>query len=316
MKKFLFLVIILYFGLYFAESKEKPNRDVILLIDKSLSMQPLFGQVKDYLIDDLLSKEIKIGDNLFIIDFYGKTETAYNNKINSAADIQNIKNIVSKISANGTWTDIGGALDVLKKEIVKRQDLNKDKYVLLLTDGTQEVPQGSKYYSPSHTISHELLKNARSIDKQGWKIQVLSIGSTPTLKKIAEEMGAVYKETSKNPTKKELSEKNEDLFFKIDFSPKEKLGIIFNNHSGLNGKAVSSYNRKILLDVSKVIMDEIELTGKGKAIEVIPDQIVLRNKSFSTIFKDKETKIINIPLDFGKFFSKIRVISGKNKTLF
>lgn len=306
------IFFILFFNFILSGQENSENKDVILLIDVSNSMHRVFTDVQNYFIDELVGKKIIVGDNLFIIKFYGKTEAVYNKKIESEADLDNVKNIIKHIRATGPYTDIGNALDVLKSEMSKRTDLNKEKYVLLLSDGYQEAPPGSKYYAKAGEISHDLLKNAQTFDRKGWKIQVLSIGGREQMKKIAEEMGATYTETSENPDEEELTKKTEDFFMTIEFQPKENLGIVNRYLGNIHGDLSSKYNKKVLLDISYIIIDELQSMSENLEGEDIPERISLNDNGFSVLLNEKEEKNIKIParieekLKPGKYSGKLK----------
>ena len=292
----LFCSILLFFSVTIfsiipQESQE--NKDVILLIDVSNSMKTVFNDVKNYLTNDLI-KEINVGDNVFIIKFYGQSEVAYNKKIESDDDIDSVKNAIRQLSATGPFTDIGNALDALTGELTKRSYLNNKKYVLLLSDGRQEAPQGSKYFTEDYSISHELLKNAKEINREGWKIEILSIGDQEGMKEIAKEMGATYKETSEAPTSEEIKEKTEDFFKELNLIINKDLGKLYKNKGIIKGTIKSTYNKKVLIDISKITINDLNNTSNRES-RIDNNELVIRNDSFSFVVNENEEKEIEIP---------------------
>lgn len=312
MRKIFIFFVITFFLLSNIILNGQVNKDVILLVDVSTSMKSVFSEVQDYFINELIGKKINIGDSLFIIVFYGSTNTIYNKKIESENDLNNLKNVVRELTAYGSSTDIGNALDVLKEEVSKRADLNNEKYVLLLSDGYQNAPPSSKYYSKDGTISHALLENARTIDRNRWKIKVLSIGGREGMKQLAEEMGAEYTEVSETPDKTELTEKTKDLFYKIEFTPKEKLGLINRYLGSIKGEAASDYNRKVFLEISKIEIDNIYVKSEKLAKEIIPDKVTINDKGFSFYINENDGANIKIPvrindkLKSGEYFGRLK----------
>ena len=77
--------------------------------------------------------------------------------------------------------------------------------MLLITDGKQEAPPESKYYSPDGSFNHEFLKNSKVIQKQGWKIHILGIGMGTSAKELAENLSATYSEVPEEPSPEELA---------------------------------------------------------------------------------------------------------------
>ncbi len=78
--------------------------------------------------------------------------------------------------------------------------------MLLITDGKQEAPPGTKYYSADGKFNHELLKHTKTIQKKGWKIEVLGIGKLNKAADIAEKLSGTYVEVEKADAS-ELAEK-------------------------------------------------------------------------------------------------------------
>ncbi|MBN1524368.1 MAG: VWA domain-containing protein [Spirochaetales bacterium] len=209
-KRHLTLLIILSmfiipFSSNFAD--ERPNADIILVIDKSLSMIDKIEPVKQYVETSILGPEnVQIGDFLIIVNFYGQAELLNSFEIASEADRAKAGNIISSIFTNPgqTHTDIGNALDVAQREITSLTSSDRPKVILLVTDGIQEAPKTSKYYSPDGTFSHRLLDMATPFAKQGWKLFVIEIGESEATRFFTEKLGGTYKSVSDTPTEQEL----------------------------------------------------------------------------------------------------------------
>lgn len=207
MKKILLFSAILLAGLAAAhlpaDQRTEPM-DIIVALDKSLSMkgkiESVIAYANEYLIDQLLIP----GDYFLVVAFYGKTEIPVALRIEGEADKQRAKQAIARLKADGRFTDIGNALDVLGSEVEKLGDNKRRKYLLLLTDGIQEAPPGSKYYSPDGTFSHAYLENTKTIQKKGWKIHILGIGTHEEAKRLAENLAAGFSQVSEAPTKEEL----------------------------------------------------------------------------------------------------------------
>jgi hypothetical protein len=233
MKKILRSSAILLLGLVAAlisaDQRTEPM-DVIIALDKSLSMEgkieAVIAYVNDYLIDKLLIN----GDYFLVVAFYGKTEIPVAMRINSAADKERAKAAIAKLTASGRFTDIGNALDVLGSEVQKLGDPSRKKYLLLLTDGIQEAPHTSKYYSPDGKFTHAFLENTKTIQKKGWKIQILGIGTHEEAQALAKDLAAEYSQVSEAPTKEEFISKTQGFLASIDlikgpeFAPVDALG--------------------------------------------------------------------------------------------
>ncbi len=186
------------------------NIDVFVLLDKSLSMVEEIGEVKEYITDSLLRSLLIPGDHLIVMAFYGKTEMIIDETVVSDADKSRLIDTISKIQANGRYTDIGTALDSLHR-LVSTWESDRRRYLLLITDGIQEAPKDSIYYTPDGSFNHEFLINAKTIQMSGWKIQILGIGTETAARKIAEELSGIYAEIPGDATAEEISERIPDF---------------------------------------------------------------------------------------------------------
>ncbi len=186
------------------------NIDVFVLLDKSLSMVEEIGEVKEYITDSLLRSLLIPGDHLIVMAFYGKTEMIIDETVVSDADKSRLIDTISKIQANGRFTDIGNALDSLHR-LVSTWESDRRRYLLLITDGIQEAPKDSIYYTPDGSFNHEFLINAKTIQMSGWKIQILGIGTETAARKIAEELSGIYAEIPGDATAEEISERIPDF---------------------------------------------------------------------------------------------------------
>jgi hypothetical protein len=190
----------------------KQNIDIMVAFDKSLSMENKVNAVKEWVNSYLIDQVAIPGDYIDIVAFYGKADVVVHQTIKTDADRAAIKKIVSGIRGNGRFTDIGNALDVLKAQIAARENDGRDKYVLLLTDGIQEAPPTSKYYSPDGKFNHEFLANTKTIQEKGWKVMILGIGTNTAAKDLAAAVAGQYTEVTGKVTPGALAQSAGGLF--------------------------------------------------------------------------------------------------------
>ena len=189
-----------------ADEREEPV-DVIIALDKSLSMIEEIDAVKEYVRTAIIDQLLIPGDFLTVVAFFGKTQIPISAFLKTNKEKDNLSATISRIEADGRFTDIGNALDVLAAELEKQSDPDRKKYLLLITDGKQEAPPESKYYSPDGSFNHEFLANTRIIQMKGWKIHVLGIGTEHAARELAEQLSGKYSEVSSEPTSEELAAK-------------------------------------------------------------------------------------------------------------
>jgi Mg-chelatase subunit ChlD len=197
--------------------KRTENIDMFVVLDRSLSMDRSVGGVKKidavkaYTTSELIDGQLILGDFLEVIAFYGKTEVVVSQLIATEADRAAVKRVVGGLVANGRFTDIGNALDTLRTEVAKRESNGRLKHVLLITDGIQEAPPTSKYWSKDGSFNHEFLENTKTIQKKGWKIQLLGLGAGTAVLDLARELEAVFGELTGEVSKAELARQTENL---------------------------------------------------------------------------------------------------------
>lgn len=185
----------------------KGNIELFVLLDKSLSMVEEIESVKEYVAEELVGQLLIPGDMFVLINFYGKTDRFFSGELRSQEDIAALKADLTSIRADGRFTDIGSALDVLRKSADSiGTDAGRRRYLLLLTDGKQEAPPESPYFTPDGTISHEMLEHTKEIVRQGWKIHILGIGTDTAAQELARELSAAFSSVKDAAGLREISE--------------------------------------------------------------------------------------------------------------
>ena len=197
--------------------KRTENIDMFVVLDRSLSMDRSINGVKKidavkaYTASELIDTQLILGDFLEVIAFYGRTEIVVSQVVATEADRAAVKRTVAALAGNGRFTDIGNALDTLRAEVEKREGNGRLKHVLLITDGIQEAPPTSKYYAPDGSFNHEFLANTKTIQKKGWKIQLLGLGPGTAVLDLASELEAVFGELTGDVSAAEVARQTENL---------------------------------------------------------------------------------------------------------
>lgn len=197
--------------------KRTENIDMFVVLDRSLSMWKHVGGVKKidavkaYVTKELIDGQLILGDFLEVIGFYGSTEVLVSQLVQTEADRTAIKRLINGLLEDGHYTDIGNALDTLRTEVEKREGNGRLKYVLLITDGIQEAPPTSKYYAPDGSFNHAFLANTKTIQKKGWKIQLLGLGAGTAVVDLARALEAAYGEITGELSADEVRRQTENL---------------------------------------------------------------------------------------------------------
>ncbi len=168
------------------------NIELFLVVDKSKSMVEEIDDVTSYINEYFISDFLIPGDRLVFIQFYGNADLVFDGIVKEN-NIYSIMNTIKAIPADGRFTDIGNALDRLDSAVNDTQQRFDRKYLILLTDGKQEAPPESPYYTPDGSFNHKFLENTKTIQREGWKIMILGIGTDTAVEELAEELATTHK---------------------------------------------------------------------------------------------------------------------------
>jgi len=274
-----------------ADERDEPI-DIIVALDKSLSMEEEIEAVKAYvntrIVDDLLQN----GDFFLVISFFGKAPVAISDFIKGPDHKEEIKKRINALHADGEWTDIGNALDKLKEEVQKLSGRKRRKTLLLITDGKHDPPPESKYFSKDGTVSHEYLEVTSETQKEGWKIIVLGLG-TESAKELAADLAADYIETPKGATAAQITEAVPDLAGNMKVMGDAKLSPVnYNGRSDLTLTIETSlYREPVEVVIEGIRVDASDLTQ---------DNLLLK-PFIVEVPRDGKTRL-HIPLYFNETF--------------
>jgi hypothetical protein len=148
--------------------------DMVILLDKSLSMAPFFDKAKSYAAGNLIGPILVPGDRLIVEAVYGKVDRLVTTTIASEADKAGAVRSIRGLKANGRFTDLGAALDVAKRDLDELGKPERPKYVVLITDERQEAPKGSPYQAPDYKLKHPLLEYVKKVDLG--KFRAITVG--------------------------------------------------------------------------------------------------------------------------------------------
>lgn len=262
---FCFLLIIVS---SFGDERSEP-KDLIVALDKSLSMEDKIDEVKLFLISDIIDGLIK-DDFFLLLTFYGTTEVATAKYISDPAkDIPALKKDVEKILANGPYTDIGNVLDRLKDEFFERAGNNRKKWCFLVTDGIHEPKRGSKYYSTDGSFSHEFLDDLKEIKNlHGWKVQFLEIGQG-SAREMAQSLGVDYVQIDDEVTAEDIGTIIDDPYVTISIIQETIQAIKVNNKN--RGKLKFNLKTDGMKKETEIIVSGLQLQSSALTIENILD---------------------------------------------
>ncbi len=163
--------------------------DVIVMVDTSESMFPVFDDVVNYLLLDLLENRLHTGDSFHLLSFADSPEEEIRLEIEDRSDIAAVIDRILLLKPLGQYTDLIAAIDFLY-EYTGAIDQQNSKLILLLTDGIHDPPPDSPNQVDESEVIARLLESSEKIKRQGWDVHIL---------RMPGEQGAVGEETPGEP---------------------------------------------------------------------------------------------------------------------
>ncbi len=303
-----FVIIFLLGSSYLSADERDYPIDIIIALDKSLSMVEEIDAVTDYINAAIVDDKLQENDYFLVVSFFGKSTIAVSTIIEGEEHKKMIKQYISTIEADGSYTDIGIALDAMQQEIEFNTDASRQKLLLLITDGAHNPEPTSPYFTQDGTVSHEYLNNIDETQKDGWKIIVIGIGNE-SAKDIADVFHADYVETSDNVTTEELIEIVPEgiisLTADIEITPVDNSG---------NSEIMVSYKTMLYKEAPEIVIDSIRIDS----LEFIQPNIL--SGPFTSTLNIESEDIIKIPviitdLEPGEYNSNI-TLNFSSKEIF
>ncbi len=171
--------------------------DIFLMIDKSQSMAESgkFESMHQWVRDQLIGQILIDGDWITLYDFYGKAENLLTFTVQNEGDRQKIIKTIDLIKPDGQYTDIGLALDTIKRALDKRGTNDRFKIMLLLTDLKQEAPWTSRYAGSPEKFDSPYLAEARILQHDAWYEITLDMNIQNRVVKTSKELFTSIEET-------------------------------------------------------------------------------------------------------------------------
>ncbi|MBN2533787.1 MAG: VWA domain-containing protein [Spirochaetales bacterium] len=279
--------------------------DLVIALDKSRSMDEEIEAVKEYIINNIITERLIIGDYLLVIGFFKESEVITAGLIQSEQDKERMKNDIAKVKAVGYWTDIGSMFDRLKDEFVERMNNNRRKRFLIMTDSINEPPPGSPYYTKDGKLKHEYIDKIDDLfEYPGWKIQILAIGSDPGGNVFKEDIKGTYSEVGEDASLEEIDKALGEVIGEIRVVENKLKKLIF-RRSG-KGTLVLPVITTLFDENPALIIDSITMNTPGLSLNILKDRFTRILPADSKKQAETEGK-----KDEGIIYLKIPVESAK-----
>ncbi len=171
MKKSLLALIILVSVVFAAPAAQ--TFDTVILLDTSESMFPYFDSSVDYLIQDIIKNQLKVGDTFHLLTFANTPEYEISRKITGKKDIEEILSRILLLQPLGKYTDLITALGYLNTYTNKLSP-ETFKKVIILTDGIHDPPPGSDSATiDEKTLLDKIKQITGNMKRQGWDVSLI-----------------------------------------------------------------------------------------------------------------------------------------------
>jgi len=178
--------------------------DAFVVLDESGSMKPIFSKVTAYLAEGIVRDYLEPRDYLCVIGFSDLPHVRVSQQLSSAAEKDNLVELLRNLNVVPQgYTDMGRALEATLQQLERLADPSHEQVLLILTDGLNQPPRESPYFSPLRPDSGVglappsgfnpgFLAQVQRLAAKGWRVHVVGIGADTDARKLAEALGAGY----------------------------------------------------------------------------------------------------------------------------
>ncbi len=178
MKKNLLILILLLAGFFFIIPSQVSAApvDMVVLLDTSESVLPIYGDLVNYIIKDILTNHLRYGDTFHLINFDSTPSLIFSKQIKNSSDIEYVLSDLFLLYPLGKYTDLIAALKYLRSYVSGISN-NSSREIVILTDGIHDPPPGSPYKSVIDPATGEnlLQKEIQELTKSNWKVSIVRL---------------------------------------------------------------------------------------------------------------------------------------------
>jgi hypothetical protein len=272
----LFPICLLLFLCVFLSARE--NANIILVIDHSKSMDSNFEELKTYILNEIIPLFQK-GDYLFFIRFAGASDVLYADEIKGEESIKEIRDIINAGTPDYSYTDIGLALETMFNAFLSvHEKINQKSILFFITDGKNEPPPESKFYTEEYTHQQKFFELAEYRKTHPWKVMVLNIGDSPDARDLSRILDGEHILITSALTSKILSEKIGDFLGHLELILNTNIGGF-----GLFGKDIpyrieSTYSNNRDITITGIEIGQIQKKADKTFIDI--DTVIKAQNKF------------------------------------
>ncbi len=177
MKKNIFFIAIFILSVFFltASISAEPV-DMVVLLDTSESVLPIYNNLVNYIIKDVLMNHVRFGDTFHLISFDSTPSLIISSKLKDQDDIEYVLNELFLLHPLGKYTDIIMALKYLRQYVSEVSSDGK-REIIILTDGIHDPPPESPYQiiNDPATGINLLEQEMKKLTESNWKLSFVEL---------------------------------------------------------------------------------------------------------------------------------------------
>ncbi len=217
MKKRIVLIILLALCAFSISAKPI---DVVVMLDTSESVLPIYEDLVNYIVKNVLTNHVRFGDTFHLISFDSKPELIYSRQLQNSDDLEEVVAALFLLNPLGKHTDLIMALNFLNQHVSTLSDAGSSE-IIILTDGIHDPPPDSPFrdvFAIDKNTGERinlLEKEINNITRNGWKVSLVKLpvnGKTEGQADSAEDSSgnagnaSGYSEGSKEESEKGITE--------------------------------------------------------------------------------------------------------------
>ncbi len=165
------------------------NIDMIIMLDTSESVFPIFDKLIETAVEDTIKHHLQMGDYFHLLSFAGAPQIEVSSQINSKNDIENALKHIFLLQPLGKYTDLLRALQYLYHFSSDLPE-SRNKYIVLLTDGIHDPPPDSPFLFEKRNVQEELEKITDQINRKKWNFRIIQLPSPSVTDQSSSESSA------------------------------------------------------------------------------------------------------------------------------
>ena len=171
-----FVACCLSFVLPIYAQVRQEQAEIVVMMDTSGTILPYYDDINKRVLTEINSKFIREGDMFHLISFSAKPRHEISQKITDASDLSKIVSRFMLLYQLGQNSDLLAAFDYAKDFTQNLKTGNKEKILVIISDGIFNPPKNSPYasYTPEQ-LKNKISRIASDIRGENWKVYFVKL---------------------------------------------------------------------------------------------------------------------------------------------